>query len=312
MNKSVKTLLKIALSLGVLAFIFYTADVSDTLQHLSSANLWFIPLGVLIYLISQGVSSYRWQFLAQPLGFNLSLREFFDYYMIGMYLNLFLPGSIGGDVGRVYYLAKSSNRRKREALLTLLAERGVGLVALLLITGVACLMPQTQPIPLFIRLGVLTLSAILIIGFIALHFIPLDTLVKKIPKLELLKQAEVYWKNKPLLLKSIGISIFVHGLMVLIHSTIASALGLEIHLVYLTAVYGLVTLISVTPIFFNGIGLREGGYQYMLTLIGISASAGLAFGLYWFIISTLTSLSGGLVFIKGHYKTPTPDEIALD
>ncbi len=312
MNASVKTLIKITLSLGLLAFIFYTADVSDTFQQLSSANLWFIPIGVGIYLISQWVSSYRWQFLSKPLGFDLSTREFFDYYMIGMYLNLFLPGSIGGDVGRVYYLAKSSNRRKREALLTLLAERGVGLIALLFITGMVCLTPQAEPIPLPIRFGVLGLSTMLFIGFIALHWIPLDPLIKRFPRLELLQQANVYWKDIPLLIKSVAISVFVHSFMVAIHAMIAHALGLEINLIYLIAVYGLVTLLSVTPIFFNGIGLREGGYQYMLGLIGISASAGLAFGLYWFLISTLTSLTGGLVFIKGHYKTPTADEAVIN
>ncbi len=285
--------------------------MGETLEKLSSANLWFIPLGVFIYLVSQWISSYRWQFLAKPLGFNLSTREFFDYYMIGMYLNLFMPGSIGGDVGRVYYLAKSSGRRKREALLTLLAERGVGLVALLLITGVVCLSPQAEPIPFFIRLGVLSMSAVLLAGFIALHVIPLEPLVKRFPKLELLQQAKVYWKDIPLLIKSVALSVLVHGFMVLIHASIAYALSLKINLIYLTGVYGLVTLISVTPIFFNGIGLREGSYKYMLALVGVSASAGLAFGLYWFLISTLTSLSGSIVFIKGHYKTPTPDEVAL-
>ena len=83
MNANVKTAIKILLSLLLLAFIAYSAGIDKTLEQLSSANLWFLPIGILVYLISQFVSSYRWQFLAQPLGFNCSIREFYDYYTSG-------------------------------------------------------------------------------------------------------------------------------------------------------------------------------------------------------------------------------------
>ena len=128
MNFNPKTVLKIVISVGLLAFLLHNTGLDHTLARLQMANLWYVPVGVGIYLLSQWVSSYRWKFLSNALGFDLSLREFYDYYLIGMYFSLFLPGSIGGDVGRMVYLAKACDRKKREALLTLLAERGVGLI----------------------------------------------------------------------------------------------------------------------------------------------------------------------------------------
>ncbi len=305
---SAKQVLKITLSVGLLVFLLSHTGVEDTFRQLSTANLWYIPVGVMIYLASQAVSSYRWQFLSEALGFRLSLRELYDYYLIGMYFSLFLPGSIGGDVGRMVYLAKSSGRKKREALLTLLAERGVGLVALLLMTSVVCLLPVTEPIPAQVRYGLLALSGLGVVGYGLLQVVPLERWAGRVSALNLLLQAQVYWKDVPLLVKSVAVSMLVHTAMVLLHLLIAQALGVHVPVLYLMAVYGIVSLVSVLPIFFNGIGVREGAYQFLLVKAGLSPHTALAFGLYWFLISTCTSLMGGLVLVKGHYKTPTPQD----
>lgn len=306
------TALKIVLSLALLGVALYYAGVQKTLSALSSANLWMAPVGVAIYLASQWISAYRWQFLAKRLAFDLPLRQFFDYYMLGMYFNLFLPGSIGGDVSRVYYLAKGQNRRKREALLTLLAERGVGMVALLLLTGLLCALPAATPIPLWTRQIVWLLCAGMITGYAALRLAPVERLAGRFPALSLLVQAQPYWRDTPLLAKSVAVSLWVQGMMIAIQLMIAHALGISISPLYLTATYGLVTLVSITPLFFNGVGVREGAYQWLLMKVGVPAHTALAFGLYWFLISTLTSLCGAWTLFRGHYQAPERIDPAPD
>jgi hypothetical protein len=323
---SPKLIIKIAISLVMLGFLLYYTGFENTLTRLSKANLWYVPIGVVLYLLSQVVSSYRWQFLSEPLGFKLSLREFYDYYLIGMFFSLFLPGSIGGDAVRMFYLAKSANRKKREALLTLLAERGVGLVALLVLTSAVCLTPTLERVNLILplhlpllpiihldlRLILLGLSSMILIGYIVLWLLPLNQLEKRFPQLELLQQAKVYWANIGLLVKSVSISLLVHGLMVIMHLLIAQALQVHVDVLYITAVYGIVSLASVLPIAFAGYGVREGAYLLLLTKTGMSPETALAFAFYWDIISTCMSLLGGLILFKGHYKTPTPqDELEL-
>lgn len=303
-----KFVLKVLISLVVLGLLLHYTGLENTLRRLSEANLWYVPLGVGVYLLSQIVSSYRWQFLSAALGFQRSLREFYDYYLIGMFFNLFLPGAIGGDMFRMYYLAKSCNRKKREALLTLLAERGVGLAALLLLTALVALTPAADPIPKPLRVSLVALSALGLIGFLILRRLPLNRWVARWPKLDLLVQAEVYWANLGLLIRSVSISLVVHVVMVGMHVLIASALGVSVSPLYLMAVYGMVCLVSVLPIAFNGIGVREGAYQFLLMRVGLDPETALAFGIYWFLISTCTSLLGGLVLLKGHYKTPSPQD----
>lgn len=319
---SPKLAVKIVISIVLLAFLLHYTGFEDTLKKLSQANLWYIPVGVVMYLLCQLISAYRWKFLSAALDFRLSLREFYDYYLIGMFFNLFLPGAIGGDMLRMVYLAKSAQRKKREALLTLLAERGVGLVALLLLTSIVSLTPTLMamdlsiplkflsigPIYFDLRMLLLSLSSALLLGYLSLWCIPMEQLIKRIPKLEILGQAKVYWANVGLLCKSVSISLMVHALLVCMHMLIAEALHVHVDILYLTVVYGIVSLASVLPIAFNGFGVREGTYLLLLTKAGLPPQTALAFAFYWVIISTCTSLIGGLVLIKGHYKTPTAQD----
>jgi glycosyltransferase 2 family protein len=324
-KKPLKQWIKIAVGLGLIAFLLHQTGLENTFSALAQANLWYIPVGIVIYLMAQLISTYRWKFLAEAIGFHRSLRELYDYYLIGMFSNQFLPGAIGGDAVRMYYLAKSCSRKKREALLTLIAERGVGLVALLLLTAAVCLLPQIAQLnwnipvhipglPTFhwnVRYMVLILSSLIGIGYVGLWLFPIQKWVERFPKLELISQARVYWANIPLLAKSVGLSLFVHALMVAVHGMIANAMHIDVPLLYLAVIYGVVSLVSVLPITQGGLGVRELAYQSLLVKLGVDSHTALAFGVYWFLISTLTSLFGGLILMKGHYKTPNADEVEL-
>ncbi len=318
-----KQLVKILISTGLIVFILQKTGLERTVTELSKANLLYLPLGIMIYLGVQVISTYRWQFLAEAIGIKRSLRELYDYYLIGMFCNQFLPGAIGGDAVRMYYLAKSTGRRKRECILTILAERGVGLVALLMLTAVFCLFPAVTAIdwtlqvpvpftgkiiPWDIRLTLLGMAAFGLVSYGVLWLLPLERWVSRFPKFSLLLQARLYWANIPLLSRSVGISLVVQAVMIGLHVMVAQALHIQLSPLYIAVVYGMVSLASVMPLTQGGLGVREFAYQALLMRVGVADHTALAFGVYWLLISTLTSLAGGLVMIKGHYKTPNPDE----
>jgi uncharacterized membrane protein YbhN (UPF0104 family) len=307
---NLKLLLKLGISLTLLVVVFQKIGFEQTLNELKEANLAYLPLCILIYISSQLVSAYRWQFLASVLQFRLALREFFDYYMMGMFFSLFLPGAIGGDVGRMVYLAKRTDRKKREALMTILAERGVGLIALLLLTASLSLMPFAEPVPYALRLSLWLGGLGMLVGYFVMRILPLEPLAQRFPRLELFVNARPYWQDVPLLVKSVLLSFLVHACMGGIHVLIANALGISVSFPYLLMIYGMVSLVSVLPIAFNGIGVREGAYVYLLGLAGVSAHQALAFGVYWFLVSSITSLVGGLILVRGHYKTPSVASLA--
>jgi glycosyltransferase 2 family protein len=295
-----KFALKLLISVGLLVFVFQNAGIEETLQKLASANLWLVPVATTILLVAQVISAYRWKILANALGFQLAFREFLDYYLIGMYFNLFLPSAIGGDMGKMVYLAKATGQKKRKALMTLMAERGFGLFALLLLSSAACFTPVAILLPRFIPMGLVSLALLMLLGILVLRILPMKRWA--IP--------DCYWKDTGLMARTVAVSVTVHLIAIGIHMLIASALQISVSPLYLVITYGVVSLASMTPTF-NGIGAREFAYQFMLHKAGVSHEGGLAFGLYWFLVTTLASMVGGLVLIKGHYKTPSPEEMVI-
>ena len=215
--------------------------------------------------------------------------------------------------GRAYYCycTPETLQRKREALLTLVAERGFGLMALLLLASAVCLTPVAAPLPRVISLGLVALTLTMLLAVLALRLIPLDWLVERLPRLRFMWLAQPYWRHTGLMLRSTLASVTFHLMAVGMLVLIAQALGITVPPPYLVVVYALVSLASMAPTF-NGIGSREVAYQYALGKVGVPGDVALAFALYWLLISTLTSLLGGLILIKGHYKTPSPEEMAVE
>lgn len=305
-----KTVAKLLISIAMLALLIWWAGIDDLVTSLRQANLWFVLPGIGLYLFGQWVSALRWQYLAHAIGFSAPRATYVDGYLLGMVASLFLPSAIGGDAIRGLLLARQCGKRKRDAVLTLLAERGVGLVIMLWLVAIALVTPNVREVvPPPICQGVWLASIGLLTGWGMMYVLPihrwatpedpptstLHALIYNIA--QLIHQAQPYWRHPNVLATSLGLSLVVQGIMVITHIGIAFALGIfpapaDIGMV--TTTYGLAQLAGVLPVAFAGFGLREGAYQWLLGLVGVSPTTGLAFGLYWALIMLLTTaLAGG-------------------
>src|SRR5262249_27726825 len=110
-------------------------QVGDTFARIRLA-WWLLAVG--LYALTQVVSSLRWQLFARPLGFRQSLWQFTGMYYVGMFFNLVLPTSVGGDMVRAWYLDGGARQRGR-AFLSVLADRGSGLLVLLTLACIGVL-----------------------------------------------------------------------------------------------------------------------------------------------------------------------------
>src|SRR3989344_4860306 len=78
--------------------------------HLDPKEVWELMTvpNVLLALTLVGINitlaAWRWIILLQARGFQIPLSYGFSLYLIGMFFNHALPGSVGGDVVRGYYL----------------------------------------------------------------------------------------------------------------------------------------------------------------------------------------------------------------
>ena len=81
------------------------------------------------------------------------------------------------------------------------------------------------------------------------------------------------------------------------HVAMGRALDLNVPFSFAVIVYPLVGTFSAIPISLNGLGLREGGYIFLLAVIGINSEKGIAFGILLFLIVAVDSLIGGVLFL---------------
>src|SRR5438132_10488463 len=150
--------------LGWLALRTDWGQVGQVFLHLR-LELWLIAVG--LYLLAQVASAARWHLFARPLGFQTPLRRCVGLYFVGMFFNLLLPTSIGGDVVRAWYLDGASGRRL-PAFLSVFVDRLSGLLILL---GLACVADLLCPIPLpgWIGASVWATAGLALLSLVLVH-----------------------------------------------------------------------------------------------------------------------------------------------
>jgi uncharacterized membrane protein YbhN (UPF0104 family) len=273
-------------------------QVGEVFRHLRPA-WWLAAVGVLV--ATQVVSALRWQLLAGPLGFHHSSRRFVSYYFIGMYFNLFLPTSVGGDVVRAWYLDGGSGRRLA-AFFSAFMDRLSGLVALL---GMAVIALALCPIrlPREIAYAVWITAAGIVVGLMMLPVLARCT--GRFARVRRLSQSARLFLHHPRpLLASVGLSLFVQAGNVAIVWMVGRAMRAPVPDAYYWILVPMVTLLTMIPISLNGMGVREGGMVLFLHPFGIEDGTAVSLAFLWFLVATAVSLLGGGVYLFGRFPRP--------
>jgi hypothetical protein len=98
------------------------------------ADWGFLAAAILVLPLVHLITSYRWYVLLRAQDVRIGVARTFVLNMVGAFYNSFMPGSTGGDVVKAYYAAKHTTHRTR-AVLTVLIDRIIGLLALLVLGG---------------------------------------------------------------------------------------------------------------------------------------------------------------------------------
>jgi len=95
------------------------------------ADKGYLMLMAVVMMISHVLRAVRWQMLLKPAGYNITLKDSFLSVMIGYLVNLAIPR--GGEVSRCYNLFKLGNTPVEVSFGTVVVERLVDLLCLLLL-----------------------------------------------------------------------------------------------------------------------------------------------------------------------------------
>jgi hypothetical protein len=133
MRSRARTILILAVTVGLLAFFFRNVDLGGVWAETRRANPWQLALAVAATLLTYVLRAWRWQSLLAPIG-PTRFASAFRTTVIGFAASFFLPAR-AGEVIRPYLLARREGLKPTATFATIILERLLDLAAVLLLFG---------------------------------------------------------------------------------------------------------------------------------------------------------------------------------
>ncbi|MDZ7836852.1 MAG: lysylphosphatidylglycerol synthase transmembrane domain-containing protein [Actinomycetota bacterium] len=244
---------------------------------------------------------------AQAPGVNPTINYLNGSLLIGIFLNNFLPSSIGGDTYRAYDAAQLKNSSWPKSLTVILMERGTGVIALVCFVMLSLFLGFSLTdlnsifvvvIILFVVFGIFLILLLNPRLLKPLNFLFKIKFMRKIKdKLRSIMEALTALKNKKVLVLLVFLSFLMQFNVILHYYFAALALKIDISFVSFLFMVPIVLLVAMIPISIGGIGIRENTTAYFLTSFGVLASKAAIFPLLILFMLLAESIIGGIMFL---------------
>ncbi len=289
-------LLKLAVSVGLLALLLGTMDMAAVAAVLGRLPPAAIAAGLVLMLLQITVLGLRWWLVMAAIEVPIPIRKALPVTFIGVFFNQVLPTSFGGDAVRMWQ-AHRIGVGGEAAVVGVVLERLGGLFGLAVLTAFGAAYLGGEIDNQTLRLGLLATLPVAVAGVVALAM--LDRLPARWRRGAVLEKAARLARDSrrvfltpakalPLLL----LSLLSHGLAAA--AIYAFAEGLQLGLPFLTcvALFSAVILVTAIPISFAGWGLREGAMVALFAFAGLAADTALALSLAFGAAYLAASLPG--------------------
>lgn len=136
LRKLLKLLIKIVITVLCIWYISNKIDLRKLSGVLAVASPIWIIMAIGSFMVSKLFSSIRLNIYFRNIEIQLTEWNNIRLYWLGMFYNLFLPGSISGDAYKVVRLTKEFNVAYKKTTVAVLLDRFSGLLALELLLGI--------------------------------------------------------------------------------------------------------------------------------------------------------------------------------
>jgi len=210
-----------------LALVIYLCNQNqDGFHRLASRSLLLTSCGLALALATANVllTFCRWYLLVRGLGISFRLLDALRIGFLGGIFNLVGAGAAGGDVVRAMLIAKQQDSRRAVAMASVVLDRAIGLITLLIVGAVAACF-QTALIERSVELQVLagmlwTGSTIGVAGLLVLSHPAITrwSLLDRLGKIpwvgesihELIQGIGMYQQRRTMFAAAIGIGVLAH------------------------------------------------------------------------------------------------------
>ena len=281
----------------MLGLVFRSTNFQKLQQTLSLASVWNVVLVVILYASGQFLSSYKWWIIARSGGVTAPYSTALKSYFIGMFVNCFGFGTLGGDLARGVLIAEDKPI-KTSAIASVFADRAHGLATLAMIGAISVgLFGRMTLEPFYVLILVLFGTGIFGGWFLAPKliktFLPENHKWRK--KID--PVLSVFPHQISTVVYITVVSSAFHILQICLHKYMGLSLGVDIPWSYLFVAIPFVNILSTLPISWNGLGVRENAYVFFLSPAVVSKEQALGFGAMWILAVTFCSAVGGIISV---------------
>ena len=267
-----KLLLRLSVSVAALIFVFSKINFIEVISTYRSVNFIYLLSAVVFFILSKIISAYRLNLFFRSVDLELSDRFNLKLYLLWMFYNLFLPGGVGGDGYKIFYLGKEFGIKKSKVFWSVLLDRFSGVISLLILVIIFSyfiIINISFPYKYFIWI---LIPVILFIFF-------------RILKAYLPHFTAVYWNT---FIQSLAVQVaqVLCALLILIS---AGTPDMVMNYLFLFLISSIVAML---PISIGGMGLRELTFLYGAGILNLNTEISVALSLMFYLISVFVSLFG--------------------
>ncbi len=318
--RSHKTKLFVGISISALFLYlaFRNVDFGEMMLALRRADYWYLVPATFFMFLSLWFRAYRWGIFFRPLK-PMKMKNLFSALMVGYMANTVFPFKLG-EFLRAYSIGKAENFSKVASFATIVVERILDVITLLIFLAIALLL---QPFPGYVKSSGLAIFVVSMAGIIFLAFLVVKTeatlrfyrrITGFLPSglsqkgeeiLQALLEGLLVLKKPQYYLITAVTSVLIWVFYVIIVQMLIFAFGFNV-------TYNVPLLASVTVLVMSGISVSVpsspgyvGTYHFLvmqgLAIYGVPNSDALSFAVVLHIYSMLpTTLLGLYYFTRQH------------
>ncbi len=300
---------KIVVSGVLLAVLFSRVDVATLWSHARGASPAWLAASLAVYLLMVVVSAWRWGVLLEAAGVLLPAFRLVTSFLVATFFNNFLPSNIGGDVIRIADTARPAGS-KTVAALIVLADRGIGLLGLVVVAALGATFAEQLPGTGIIGPSILWLAfaaglagAGLLVWRPGLPLRVLRPMARLHPEWigERLDQLEgllrSLQRSPGAMLQCFAGAVVVQMVLVAFYLAVARGLSVPISFWQLALIVPMSFVAQMLPVSMNGFGVREATFAYYFTRMGLGIEQALLVSFMGAAMMLVFSLSGAGAYL---------------
>ncbi|MBI4675401.1 MAG: flippase-like domain-containing protein [Chloroflexi bacterium] len=314
MKQNFVTVLKILVTVGLLAFILTRVDLRSVMGIIAEANLPLLFLGTALYFFAIVLGAMKWRILVKAQDIDASLGALLSFSLMGLFFGNVLPSNIGGDVVRAYDLARVTKGRAEAAAISVLVDRLMGMCAFFsaavvtaalatVMLAQAHTLEQIEVATVIAASAFLALCAALFSRRIARRVAVLFEIgpAKRVKPMaqNIYRALQVYRFRYGALALNVLLSMTIVVVTALVWFLVGRAVGITHVSFFAFLLFNpLIAFVLLIPISFNGLGPKEAAVVFFFGLVAVPEERALAMSLLFHVIVVVTSLPGGFVWFS--------------